>query len=876
MIIRHAYTVSDGPVAALTGLVDLLVPPDSDLLYSVSGSYLQLWDPGDFTGLDGFHFAAGSGLGAPGTGLALRIGERPALLLAGPGGDGLDGVWLDPAGRPDGTLRLDLPAGAGPHALLALAALDGGGQSVLVGAGRQQADLQVWTLTGDAGLAAVAQSLPLGLPAGSVSALVPAGPDQLLVLSATGDALLRLRLAEDGQLSLLARIDPRDGLWVETPTHLALVEVAGQAYAVVGAQGSDSVSVIALNADGGMQVTDHVIDTRATRFADLSVLETIRIDGQSFVVAGGSDDGVSVLTVLPGGRLLHLASRADDTVTALTDPVALALLPGIDGFDIAVAGQAPDGGGPGLTRLSVDLGPVGDVLVAAPQGSQVTGQGGDDILIDGGGADWLTGGAGRDVFVLLRDGQRDVITDFERGTDRLDLSDQGRAYTVAALDIRPQSWGAEIHLGTDVVELRSADGTPLTAADFTISDLLDLHHAPVAPLSLGDQDLTGGAQADFLQGRDGSDTIWGGGGRDVLIGQGGDDWLHGERPDAAFDPASGQIYRLYKAVLGRDPDLQGLFGWSDQLLAGTRDLTDVAAGFVQSGEFQSVYGALSHAGFVEQLYLNVLGRAPDAAGFAHWTAQLESGALRREQVVTGFSESAEFVAATGAAATAVTRAGLQAAWSDDVVRLYRATLDRPPDLPGFLHWTAQLAEGRAFESVVAGFTGSAEFRAAYGETSDPGFVTLLYQNVLGRAPDAAGFAQWLARLSAPEVSRETVVTGFAQSPEFQSAMAMPVQDWIGGQGIDDTLDGGAGVNVLQGGVLADRFVFRAGPPAHHIVTDPEPWDVFAFEGFGYENLSDLMGHVTPQAGDLLFSDQGVQVTWIGLSEAALEATQPEF
>ncbi|WP_340139067.1 VCBS domain-containing protein [Vibrio vulnificus] len=57
------------------------------------------------------------------------------------------------------------------------------------------------------------------------------------------------------------------------------------------------------------------------------------------------------------------------------------------------------------------------------------GQGGNDILIGGLGDDILTGGEGADIFKFvdqgtgLRDGERDTITDFTAGKDKIDLSD---------------------------------------------------------------------------------------------------------------------------------------------------------------------------------------------------------------------------------------------------------------------------------------------------------------------------------------------------------------------------------------------------------------------------------------------------------------------
>ncbi|WP_343898127.1 DUF4214 domain-containing protein, partial [Craurococcus roseus] len=79
--------------------------------------------------------------------------------------------------------------------------------------------------------------------------------------------------------------------------------------------------------------------------------------------------------------------------------------------------------------------------------------------------------------------------------------------------------------------------------------------------------------------------------------------------------------------------------------AGATALTAAADGFLGSAEFGQRYGQLDDAGFVTRLYVNVLGRAPDAAGLDAWTAQLARGAPRAE-VLLGFSESVEYKAVT--------------------------------------------------------------------------------------------------------------------------------------------------------------------------------------------------------------------------------------
>ncbi|WP_281201091.1 DUF4214 domain-containing protein [Belnapia rosea] len=46
--------------------------------------------------------------------------------------------------------------------------------------------------------------------------------------------------------------------------------------------------------------------------------------------------------------------------------------------------------------------------------------------------------------------------------------------------------------------------------------------------------------------------------------------------------------------------------------------------------------------------------------------------------------------------------------------------------------------------LAGAFVNSAEFNAHYPAVSNSGFVTMLYQNTLGREPDAGGLAGWIS------------------------------------------------------------------------------------------------------------------------------------
>lgn len=46
-------------------------------------------------------------------------------------------------------------------------------------------------------------------------------------------------------------------------------------------------------------------------------------------------------------------------------------------------------------------------------------------------------------------------------------------------------------------------------------------------------------------------------------------------------------------------------------------------------------------------------------------------------------------------------------------------------------------------------------------------MTLIYQNLLGRAPELSGYAFWLGHLNAGNLTRGQVMIGFSESVEYR-------------------------------------------------------------------------------------------------------------
>jgi hypothetical protein len=123
-------------------------------------------------------------------------------------------------------------------------------------------------------------------------------------------------------------------------------------------------------------------------------------------------------------------------------------------------------------------------------------------------------------------------------------------------------------------------------------------------------------------------------------------------------------------------------------------------------------------------------------------------------------------------------------------RVYKAAFNRDPmsgDKKGLGYWIGQIDKGMDLIEVSARFVDSNEFRTLYGTnpTNDQ-FLTKLYQNVLGRQPEATGYNWWLNELNTnPEKTKAKVLADFAESSENQAGVialigsGITYEPWVG-------------------------------------------------------------------------------------------------
>lgn len=103
----------------------------------------------------------------------------------------------------------------------------------------------------------------------------------------------------------------------------------------------------------------------------------------------------------------------------------------------------------------------------------------------------------------------------------------------------------------------------------------------------------------------------------------------------------------------------------------------------------------------------------------------------------------------------VKAASLAAQQVASVTDIYIASFNRAPDSLGLVYWAGRLKDGMTLEAIAKSFFVQPETAAKYpASTTNESFVTTVYGNVLGRAPDADGLTYWTRELANENFSRD--------------------------------------------------------------------------------------------------------------------------
>lgn len=100
------------------------------------------------------------------------------------------------------------------------------------------------------------------------------------------------------------------------------------------------------------------------------------------------------------------------------------------------------------------------------------------------------------------------------------------------------------------------------------------------------------------------------------------------------------VERMYNVSLNRQGDYEGQIYWVKGMINGSLSGSQCAANFINSKEYKE--NNLSDDEYVENLYYAFMGRKSDDGGKKYWLDALEKREKTRDQVLQGFTESAEF------------------------------------------------------------------------------------------------------------------------------------------------------------------------------------------------------------------------------------------
>ena len=237
---------------------------------------------------------------------------------------------------------------------------------------------------------------------------------------------------------------------------------------------------------------------------------------------------------------------------------------------------------------------------------------------------------------------------------------------------------------------------------------------------------------------------------------------------SARDKITNFVTRMYQQCLSREPDEAGLAGWVEQLESGQMNGAQIAEAFVFSNEMLNKN--LSHEEFVKVLYRAMMGREADADGLAGWMKELTNDYSSRSEVTKAFVESAEFTAICES--YGIIRGDYVAVGDIErfVAGFYTKCLGRPADAAGHWGWVKQLQQKNLNGAQIAeAFFFSEEF--VNKNVSDEVYIATLYRTILGREADAAGLAGWVEQLQSSQMTRRDVLGAFIESTEFTGLCA---------------------------------------------------------------------------------------------------------
>jgi len=186
------------------------------------------------------------------------------------------------------------------------------------------------------------------------------------------------------------------------------------------------------------------------------------------------------------------------------------------------------------------------------------------------------------------------------------------------------------------------------------------------------------------------------------------------------------VTKVFRAMLGREPDAEASGHWVAQIATG-RPVGDLIDWLADTEEYSIRHRASAprseeekaeaqRAGLslVNRTYRAVLGRDPDAEAGPYWASQIVSGRPLGD-LIDWLAETEEYrdrhLAPTPRSEEE--KAEAKRAALSLVIRTYRAVLGRDPDAEVGPHWASQIVAGRPLADLLDWLAQTEEYRARH-------------------------------------------------------------------------------------------------------------------------------------------------------------------
>jgi hypothetical protein len=196
------------------------------------------------------------------------------------------------------------------------------------------------------------------------------------------------------------------------------------------------------------------------------------------------------------------------------------------------------------------------------------------------------------------------------------------------------------------------------------------------------------------------------------------------------------VRNLYRDILNREAETEGLTGWLDQIVAG-RSNSQIVSDLWNSYEHRALE--------VDRYYQQFFNRAPDLAGRQFWINQMLGG-MDESDVMVAFLATEEFQLKNS-----TNQAFLAAVYED--------LFNRAPDTIGQEYWLDQLSSGQMTRQTVANNLVNTRERHI-------DLVFGYYDDFYSRAPDSAGVEFWVDQLERNVLDDTGVAEALLVTPEY--------------------------------------------------------------------------------------------------------------